>query len=181
MKWNPFKKSYTVQELRMVHFLKRNHLFSTLSEREIIEFIPYLYERKYAKNEVVFFRGDPAQGVYFVRKGRITLSIDLEDSFEPICKLRPYDSFGDSALLPNTFRSYNAICSSESCLLYMLPTENIQEIFNANSFLSAKIMTNLARHYSEIERRLFKSYRESFAFFELRSVYEVEHQDDKDE
>jgi len=179
MKWNPFKKSYTMHDLRLVHFLKRNKLFSCLTERELAEFIPYLYERKFSKNEVIFFRGDPGQGIYFIRRGKVTLSIDLEDTFEYVCRLRTTESFGDSAVLPHTFRSYNAICTSDSCQLYMLPTENIREILDNNPKMTAKLMTGLATYYYEVELRLFKAYRESLAFFELKNVYEEEQQDDK--
>ena len=35
------------------------------------EFVPYLYPRKYKKDEVVFFRDDPSQALYIVKREKL--------------------------------------------------------------------------------------------------------------
>ena len=82
------------------------------------------------------------------------------------------EAFGENSLLENAKRTYTAIVVSEEADLIVIPHSAIQEIFDSNPKIKAKIMTSLAEYYNQNNQRLFKSYRESFGFFSLRQMFE---------
>lgn len=144
-----------------------------LTDRELEEFVPFLHLRTYAANEVVFFRNDPAQALYIIRSGTVKISIDVEEHFEDLLHLSTGDTFGDNAILDPSIRSYNAICCSENCELYVIPQVNIIQIFAHNIEIKAKMMQGLARYYDRYLVNLAKSYRDTFGLFNLSNVYDI--------
>ncbi len=168
---NFFAKKYSHHERELFDFLRAGKLFTELTSDELVRFLPFLHEREYAQNEVVFFRNDPSQALYIIRHGEIRLTIDVQDNFEELITIDQKMSFGDDALLPKSSRNYNAICASESASLYVIPQINIFDIFEEDPRIQAKIMTAFARYYDNYLSAIFKVYRESFGFFDLGQAY----------
>lgn len=171
---NPFKKSYSQEELKLFIFLKRTRLFQNLTYGEMALFVPYLFPRDYTQNEAVFFRGDPSHALYIIKSGRVCMNIDLEGKFEVLTEMYAGTAFGDNCLLEDTKRFYSATVISESAKLYVIPQVNIQEIFEANVEIKAKMLESFSRMYNNYSENLFKVYRSSFGFFNLADVYKVD-------
>lgn len=169
--FNPFKKSYSQEEQKLFSFLKRNYLFSRLADEELAEFLPNMYLRHYERGEVIFFRNDPSQALYLVNRGMVALSIDVGEKFEELTHLRTYEAFGENALLEGRKRTYNAICFSERCDLYVIPTASILEIYSRSTPIHTKLMTALAEYYESYTANMFRSYQDSFGFFHLGSAF----------
>ncbi len=169
--FNPFKKTYSPQEEELFEFLHKNHFFNLLNKEELLEFLPFLYPRNYEENEVIFFRGDPSQAFYLIKEGAVSLSIDLKDSFEELTQLGKTDAFGENALIEGETRIYNAICKSEHCSLFVIPTTNIIEVFEDHVQIRARMMTAMAYYFNEHMSEIFSSYRTSFGFFNLGMGY----------
>lgn len=169
---NPFSKTYEADELRMFDFLLGNKFFEQLKQQELARFLPAMHERKYMKDEVIFFSKDPSQALYLIRKGQVDLTIALQENFETIMQLKRGDAFGENSLLKNSKRTYTALVSSEDAELIVIPYFAIQEIFDGTPKIKAKMMTSLAEYYNANNQRLFRSYRESFGFFSLRQMFE---------
>lgn len=169
---NPFSKNYDPQELRMFDFMQGIKFFETLKQHELARFLPAMHERKYVRDEVVFFSKDPSQALYLIRKGTIDLTIDLRDNFETIMQLKRGEAFGENSLLENTKRTYTALVTSDEAELLVVPHFAIQEIFDSNPKIKAKMMAALAEYFNTNNQRLFRSYRESFGFFSLRQMFE---------
>lgn len=170
-KINPFKRGYSSKDRQIFGFLRKNYLFEPLDDDELSEFLPFLFNRQYNKGEVIFFRGDPSQAVYVVHKGEVLLNIDLAEGFEEVARFKPGASFGVNGIFTGNKRVYNAICVSETCELYVIPTPSFEEIFEEELSIKAKMMTSLAARYQQYTGRIFDAYRESIGFFELRKVY----------
>ena len=169
---NPFSKTYEPQELRMFDFLQGIKFFELLKQQELARFLPTMHERKYVRDEVVFFSKDPSQALYLIRKGQVDLTIDLSENFETIMQLKRGDAFGENSLLENSKRTYTALVSSDEAELLVIPQFALLEIFDNNPKIKAKMMTSLAEFYNANNQRLFRSYRESFGFFSLRQMFE---------
>ncbi|MEY2704190.1 MAG: hypothetical protein RL407_252 [Bacteroidota bacterium] len=169
---NPFSKNYDPQELRMFDFMQGIKFFENLKQQELARFLPTMHERKYVRDEVVFFSKDPSQALYLIRRGTIDLTIDLRDNFETIMQLKRGEAFGENSLLENTKRTYTALVSSDEAELLVIPHFAIQEIFDSNPKIKAKMMAALAEYFNANNQRLFRSYRESFGFFSLRQMFE---------
>ena len=169
---NPFSKTFNSEELEVFQFLSQIKFFEKLKNVEMAKFLPALHNRKYSKDEVVFFRNDPSQAIYLVKSGLINLTLDIKDDFEVILEVRKREAFGENSLLENSKRIYTAIVSSEEADLVVIPHFAIQEIFDTHPKIKAKMMTSLAEFYNLNNHRLFKSYQDSFGFFSLRQMFE---------
>ncbi|WP_226390579.1 Crp/Fnr family transcriptional regulator [Penaeicola halotolerans] len=169
---NPFKKKYTDTELEMFAFLAGINFFERLTNAEMVKFLPLIHTRKYQKDEVVFFRNDPSQAIYIVKKGLITLNLDIKDEFETILHVGKGGCFGENSLLEGTKRVYTSLVISEEAELYVIPSDTIQEVFATNARIKAKMMTSLAEFYNKNYVRLFTAYKDSFGFFNLGEIYE---------
>ena len=171
---NPFKfqKTYTVDEINTFRFLRHCDLFHDFSEREMELFMPYMYEREYNENEVIFFRGDPSTALYILKSGRVKLNIEVNDSFEELADLKNKGiAFGDNAIIGDGKRFYNAIVCSQKSILYVIPSINIMDVLNSNPKVKAKMMKNLAVRYRGYVESLFRVYQNNYGFFELNPVF----------
>lgn len=169
---NPFTKTYTEADLQAFDFLRPIKFFEKLKNKEMARFLPTMHTRKYTKDEVVFFSKDPSQALYLIKKGQVNLTIDVKENFETIMEIDRGHAFGENSLLQNTKRIYTAIVNSDEADLVVIPHFAIQEIFDSNPKIKAKMMSSLAEFYNENNQRLFRSYRESFGFFSLRQMFE---------
>lgn len=169
---NPFSKTYTDTEEQMFNFLGQIKFFENLKDKEMARFIPAMHHRKYVKDEVIFFSKDPSQALYLVKNGDISLTIDIKDNFETILEIKRGQAFGENSLLENAKRTYTALVVSDEAELIVIPYFAMQEIFDSNPKIKAKMMTSLAEYYNQNNQRLFRSYRESFGFFSLRQMFE---------
>lgn len=166
-----FKRTYTNEENKIFTFLRQVPLFAQLTDEGMYHFVPYMYERKYKKNEVIFFRNDPSNALYVIRRGQVTISLDIEDNMEELAVAKPLETLGDNALLPEARRMYNAIISSEEAQFYVIPKINIIEIFEDYPKVKAKMMTAFAEDYERYMNNIFSAYRSAYGFFDLRMVY----------
>jgi CRP-like cAMP-binding protein len=168
---NLFKRTFSAEQTAIFEFLKTNKLFARLTEGELDLFLPYLHLRQYKQSEVIFFRNDPAQALYLVKEGKISIEIDIADKFEPLSQVGKGGSFGNSALLRYTKRTYNAFVHSPFAQIYVLPQVNIQSIFERKPAIQAKMMEALAENYHDTLHILLKSYRTTQGFLELTEVF----------
>jgi len=169
--FNPFKKKYTQEEQDLFSFMNQVTHFEELTDEELSLITPYMYERVYKKDEVVFFRGDPSFALYIIINGNISLNIDVKDKFEELTIVHAGGTFGDNSILENSKRIYSSIVASEKAELYVIPQINILEIMDDRPEIKAKIMTSFAELYNNYTSNLFNVYKSSFGFFELGSVY----------
>lgn len=172
MAFNPFRKKYSEEELELFEFLKGIRVFENLSYKQISLFTPYLYLREYNQDEVIFFRNDPSNALYIIKKGEVSLNIDIDDGFEVLTHARSGVAFGDNVFLNDSKRIYNAIVNSEKAMIYVVPKINIFEIFESHPGIKAKVMASLAEQYNEYTKRLFKAYKSASGFFNLSQAYD---------
>jgi CRP/FNR family transcriptional regulator, cyclic AMP receptor protein len=168
---NPFKKTFTNKEHEIFVFLTKIKLFSELNYKQLAQFIPHMHERKYEQDEVVFFRNDPSHALYLLKKGEVAVSIDVNDTFESLNKLGAGNSLGESCLLKKSKRLFNAMVTSETAEFYVIPQGNIFSIFDDNIKIKASMLESLAEIYNDYNSSLFKAYRASMGFFNLKQVY----------
>ena len=169
--YNPFKKTYTEDEQKKIDYLSKIYLFENLTNEEVANFIPYLYERRYKENEIVFFRKDPSQALYILRSGRVQINVDVQEAIEKLVYLDPGAAFGESCLMKNKFRGANAMVVSDDASFYVIPQVNFFDIFDRHVEIKAKMMETLAIFYSEIHSNIINSYRSTSGFFHLADLY----------
>lgn len=168
---NPFKRTYTAAEIEFFHFLFQVKLFEKLNRKEMLLFLPYLHPRTYKLNEVVFFRHDPSRALYLIHKGEITLKLDVGDHFEKVVRLSDHASIGNNCLIHGSKRIYNAIVSSQTCELYVIPQVNILAIFEGRNAIKAKMMEAFAELMNDNFNSLLSAYQVSHGFLDLEEMF----------
>ena len=168
---NPFRSSYTKQELDMFSFLAQIHLFENLTAKEKSYFLPYIHERNYKRDEVIFFREDPSHALYIVKSGTAELNIDINKGVERLALIGRGRVMGENCLLKNKKRLYNAITTSESATLYVIPQDSIFFIFEDHMQVRTKMLESLAEINNHYHASLMKVYRSSLGFFNLAQVF----------
>lgn len=168
---NPFRSSYTKQEQEMFSFLSQIPLFENLTAKEKSYFLPYLHERNYKRDEVVFFRDDPSHALYIIKSGSIELNIDINKGVERLLILGRGKVMGENCLLKNTQRLYNTITTSESATLYVIPQDSIFFIFEDHLEVRVKMLESLAEINNNYHTALMKVYKSSLGFFNLAQVF----------
>lgn len=169
--FNPFKRTFTENEISYFEFLRKNKLFEQLNKKEMCYFLPHLHLRKYQRNEVVFFRNDPSQALYIIKSGVVGLKLDVKDHFETIMVVDTHAPLGNNALLKNARRIYNAIVDSPTASLYVIPQVNILSIFERYPEVKGKMLESLSEIHYDNFTNLFSTYQSTHGFFELESVF----------
>ena len=168
--FKPFKKSYSQEEINQFEFLKGTKIFNSLDFDEIALFAPYLHEREYNQNEVIFFRGDPSQALYFLINGEVMFNIEINNNIEELVRFKNHNSFGESCLVADQKRLMNALVISENATLAVIPQGNILDIFENNPKIKSKVMTTYARILIRYNENMIKAYQSS-GFFNLGQIY----------
>lgn len=93
-------------------------LFACLPEQQLADLVRACRRRQLPKGSILFFQDDPADGLYVVRSGSVTIHVVGSDGRELIIgEMRPGDYFGELALITGRPRSTNASTSLKSELI----------------------------------------------------------------
>ncbi|MCS7076638.1 MAG: cyclic nucleotide-binding domain-containing protein [Bacteroidia bacterium] len=145
---NPFKKRYSEEDERFIEFFRRVILFSTLEDSEILEFKPYIYERTYQPDEVVFHQGDPSKAMFFIKSGKVQIRMQIGQYSRRLVTLTEGHAFGENCLVEDKPHPVSAIVMESSCL-YVLAQTDIQKVFEEDKDIPGKMLAKFGELYYE--------------------------------
>ncbi len=94
------------EQIQIAAALQRVPLFGTLSEQQIAELARVARRYTYAKEDAIFYQGDPGDTFYVILSGQVKVSVTSLDGQEAILvMLDAGESFGEFALLDDQPRS----------------------------------------------------------------------------
>src|SRR3981189_3878312 len=95
-------------------------LFVDLAEAELVGLASLMRPRPYAKDEVIYLRGDPGTAFYVIASGKVKIALTSPDGKELILRRLAAGGFhGELALLDDEPRSADAISSEPTVMLGM--------------------------------------------------------------
>jgi CRP/FNR family transcriptional regulator, cyclic AMP receptor protein len=111
----------------------------TESEREIV--FPYLQEVKVSRGEFLFSPQDKAEGVFFVKSGRLGVQTPtgFADRCQVVALLDPGSPIGEKGLTQNGLRNV-AVAAIEDSVLYYLAAADFAKIEQTTPSLAVKIL-----------------------------------------
>ncbi|MAQ88020.1 MAG: Crp/Fnr family transcriptional regulator [Candidatus Neomarinimicrobiota bacterium] len=145
---NYFKKSNNVNPI--IKVLANVPIFEHLTEKELSEVVRLTHERTYKKDEHVFKKLAPAEGMYVILDGGVLITDS--DSETVFATLESGDFFGELALLDEEPRSASAISTMPSRLIGFFRTD-LLTLMKRSPELGNKILLNLSRVLGERLRR----------------------------
>lgn len=107
-------------DAQLQQFLAEIPLFASLAEKQLAEIVRECRRRLLPKGSILFFQNDPADGLYVVRSGSVSIHVAGSDGRELIIgEMRPGDYFGELALITGRPRSTNASTVLKSELIFI--------------------------------------------------------------
>ncbi|MBI2858902.1 MAG: Crp/Fnr family transcriptional regulator [Chloroflexi bacterium] len=120
-------------------------LLAGISARELETLSGALRERRYGKDEVVFYQGDEGASLFVIESGLVKIAVTSADGKEKtLALLGPGEFFGELSLLDGEPRSADAV-AAEASHLYILGWEQFLSFLKSYPDASLKILTALSR------------------------------------
>ncbi len=146
----PYLKGYLERasaETSIRDFLKRCARFSPLSAHEISDLLSCLQERDFARGEVIYREGQPADGFYILRSGSVKVVQEGERA-RTLELIKPGEAFGELALIASQARTTTAIAQEPSSGFRLEKSDFDRFMVSSAAFKTA--MVTLASGYSDL-------------------------------
>jgi CRP-like cAMP-binding protein len=126
--------------------LARVGLFADLSGAELIGLAALMRPRWYARDEVVYLRGDPGTAFYVIASGRVKIALSSPDGKELILRrLAAGDFHGELALLDGEPRSADAVATEPSVLL-TLERDAFRQFLAEHASVATKLLATMSQY-----------------------------------
>jgi len=121
-------------------------LFAGLSSAELVGLAALMRPRPYAKDEVIYLKGDAGTAFYVIASGRVKIALTSPDGKELILRrLGPGQFHGELALLDDEPRSADAI-STEPSVLLVLQRDAFRQFLNDHPGVATKLLGTVSNY-----------------------------------
>jgi signal transduction histidine kinase len=136
--------------------LESSALFQPLPEPEKAALRASVSTRSYPAGREIFKEGDPGDGVYVVRAGRVAISARLSGGGRRVFSdVGAGDFFGEMAVLDQLPRSATAT-AVEDTELYFIPREQILALLTRAPGLSMALLQQISQRMREFNHQYFR-------------------------
>ena len=124
--------------------LRRIPLFSGLDDAELGDIAAGTHRHRLKRGEILFQKGDPALGFYYLLEGQVKLALLAADGHEKVIELlQPGMTFGEAVMfIERPFPAY-AEALRESALLFV-PRGPLIEAVRSNPGFALKLLAGLS-------------------------------------
>ena len=121
-------------------------LFADLSSDQPVGLAALMRPRPYARDEVIYLRGDPGTAFYVIASGRVKITLTSPDGKELILRRLGTGGFhGELALLDDEPRSADAIATEPSVLL-VLQRDAFRQFLAEHPEVASRLLSTVS-HY----------------------------------
>ncbi len=136
--------------------LETSALFRTLPPVEQAELRAKASIRSFAAGEEIFKEGDPGDGVYLVRTGRVSLSARFSGGERrAFSEVGPGEFFGEMAVLDQQPRSASAT-AAELTEVYFVPREQMVSLLTRSTGLGMALLQEISQRMREFNQQYFR-------------------------
>ena len=121
-------------------------LFGDLTTAELVGLARLMRPRPYAKDEVIYLRGDPGTAFYVIASGKVKIALTSPDGKELILRrLAPGGFHGELALLDDEPRSADAV-ATESSVLLVLQRDAFRQFLAEHPDIATKLLGTVSQY-----------------------------------
>jgi len=100
-----------------------------LSDTMLDAIIPHLDILQYEEDDIIFQEGDPAERLYFLKRGKVLLEKRISDKISfAIGAVKPGNSFGWSAVMGKGMSYSTMTLCTEPCQVYSIRSDKIRNL-----------------------------------------------------
>jgi CRP/FNR family transcriptional regulator, cyclic AMP receptor protein len=131
--------------METIDILKSNELFKDLTEDDLTSIAGLTQKRVVPKNTLVISEGDIYSSMYFIKNGKVNVTIGNEDGKEMILTtLLAGDHFGELSLIDDEPRSANVI-AVEKCEFIILHRADFFQLLKQHSTIAVGVIKYLCQ------------------------------------
>ena len=136
--------------------LESSNLFGHLPTAELVALRAATQERGFAAGQTIFQEGDPGDGIYIVKTGRVQISAPLENGERHIfSEVLPGDVFGEMAVMDQQSRSACASAETETPV-YFVPREEMLKLLKRSPELAITLVQEISGRLREFNRQYIR-------------------------
>lgn len=136
--------------------LETSKLFAQLPAAELKKLSAVAREMSFGPGEVIFKEGDPGDGLYVVRSGKVQISAVISSGERHVfCTVLPGDIFGEMAVLDNLPRSAHASAEGETSVIFV-PREQFVELLKGSPAMSLTMVQEFSRRLREFNQQYIR-------------------------
>lgn len=128
-------------------------IFGGLQEGELGVVLKKLRKIRYDKGDIIFRQGEEAHFIYIVKKGRVKMYMEQNNTALELAEFNEGDCFGETALIGIQPHSAS-VQVEEDTELIILSGKDLHELYKDTVNIYCKILLNISR---EACRRLIKT------------------------
>lgn len=129
-------------------FLKKVKIFDDLNDDQLSDVMGCCQEKEYHHGDRLFGEGDDAIHMWVVMDGQVDLRFDLPgrptSEENNISSISAYNTFGWSSLVPPYKYGLSAYCATRSCKVLKVEKECLTNLFEEDTLIGYRVMSNLA-------------------------------------
>ncbi len=126
--------------------LKKQILFSELSDAELGTIAGKIAVENYAKGKAIFKAGEPTKGIYLVKRGKVEISLNTADGWkQPLAILNENHIFGELSVIEDKKTHGADATAIEATELYRIKTDDFKSFEKTDTTMMYKIMKTIAR------------------------------------
>jgi CRP/FNR family transcriptional regulator, dissimilatory nitrate respiration regulator len=134
----------------IAEILSRQPLFRGLSDIELAQISAGSREFRVQKNEVLFHKGDSAEGMHVVVMGQMKLSLPSSNGVEKIVHMcGPGATFGEAVVFLDKPYPVSAQAMTDSLIL-LVSKQALLDAMSSNTMLSRKMLASLSARLHEL-------------------------------
>ncbi|MBR0564669.1 Crp/Fnr family transcriptional regulator [Azoarcus sp. L1K30] len=128
----------------LVSLLRQISLFGELTDDELVMVARFTRERRLRKGELLFQRGDPAHGFYFVTEGQLKLAFSSAQGNEKVVEIvGPQQSFGEAVMFMD--RPYPVFAEALTDMSLLHISQNVvSDLIDHDAQFARKLLAGMA-------------------------------------
>lgn len=145
---NLFRKAE--QKRDVVHILKSNPLFASLSTRELTFVKDLVHLRSFKPSEPIFRQGEVGVGMYMIVEGIVDIFVEDPDSVDRerqavlVTRLTEGDFFGELSLVEENGKRTATAIAAEETSVYGFYKPDLLEVIERNPSTGVKVVQKLS-------------------------------------
>ncbi len=126
--------------------LKKQMLFSDLTEAELGVIAQKIVTENYARGQEIFKEGDATKGIYLLKNGKVEISKKTPDGWkQTLAVLAENHIFGELAVIEENEVHGATAAALEATEVYRFKTEDFKALEKSETMMMYKIMKTIAR------------------------------------
>jgi CRP/FNR family transcriptional regulator len=138
-------KSIEMTTKERINVLRDNEYFDDLPETMLTEISEHMYLREYQRGDVLFWEGDPCDGLYIVKRGSAKIFRVSPQGRQYIVRiLQEKDTFSEVPAFDGAPNPVN-VEALENCHVWVIDDKILRELISSYPQFAQKVLANFGR------------------------------------